>query len=79
MNQLLLERSAGLLGPHAFARLYTSSLVASIQHAPQLRFDGEEAPVTTGPAYGADEEAKKIWSHSSGVNAVEVDPFEGRL
>lgn len=46
MNQLLLDRSIGALSPCAFARLHTAQLIAAVQPAPNLQFDGgERAPV----------------------------------
>lgn len=79
MNQLLLERSTGSLSPQSLERIHSSHLLASIQHAPKVRFNGGEAPIVSGPAEGAQEEAKKIWAHASGVNALVVDRFHGRL
>ncbi len=88
MNQLLFDRSTGILGPQAFARIQTSQLVHSIQLAPRLRFDGGEKEVlvdedqtvashSNGPPGGEIIESK-IWAHQSGVNALAID-VESRL
>lgn len=85
MNRLLFDRSAGNLGSEAFARLHTSQLVNAIQYAPKLRFDGgekeveAEEPDTNVTEASEVPEGKKIWAHQSGVNALAVDRFEGRM
>ncbi|RDW80044.1 putative DNA excision repair protein ERCC-8 [Coleophoma cylindrospora] len=84
MNQLLLDRSAGNIGPQAFARLYTSQLVNAIQYAPKLGFDGGEKEVNLEDSDTNREASrvaadKKIWAHQSGVNALTIDRFEGRI
>lgn len=78
MNQLLFERSVGSLGPQAFARLHVSHLLTSIGHEPRIRFDGANISKVSDQTEGVAGEAQSIWSHSSGVNAVVVDPFEGK-
>ena len=83
MNQLLFDRSSGILSPQAFARIQTSALVRSIQPAPRLRFNGgeTEAPVEDGDGaeYSAGPSADpKLWAHQAGVNALALD-IEGRM
>jgi len=82
MNQLLFDRSTGVLSPPAFARLQTSQLIHAIQPAARLRFDGGEkedlsSTQNSGPQ-GAASLDSKIWAHQSGVNALSLD-IEGRM
>ncbi|KAK8087989.1 hypothetical protein PG997_002950 [Apiospora hydei] len=83
MNYLLFERSTGNLSPNVFARLQTTQLLHSLQAAPTLRFDGGERGTViqddqTGPsAIGGEKRA--IWAHQSGVNALAIERFDGRL
>ncbi len=81
MNQLLFERSTGNLSPGAFARLQTARLLGSFVAAPHFRFDGGEKGVSVnkdegGPVAGTDPD---LWAHQSGVNALAVERFEGRM
>lgn len=77
MNRLLFERSTGNVGPNAFARLHTTGLVNSLRPAPQHRFDGGErgAAVHDGEVSAGNH----LWAHQSGVNALAVERFEGRM
>jgi DNA excision repair protein ERCC-8 len=83
MNELLFERSTGNLGPGAFARLQTTQLLRSFAAAPWFRFDGGEQ----GTAISNDEDGSstrsgtktQIWAHQTGVNALAVERFDGRL
>lgn len=83
MNQLLFERSTGNVGPNVFARLQTTRLLHSFIAAPQFRFDGGERGVaieSDEPGSSATPVARKaIWAHQSGVNALAVERFDGRM
>jgi DNA excision repair protein ERCC-8 len=84
MNRLLLERSTGLLGPQAFARIHTAELIHAIQPRPTLRFDGgeKESAVLENEAGESIASVRpvesKIWAHLAGVNALALD-IEGRM
>jgi DNA excision repair protein ERCC-8 len=87
MNQLLFERSTGSLSPNAFARIYSTRLIYEIQAAPDIKFDGGEAPAVsrddarhpdTRADLGGDDSTTMV-AHRAGVNALVVDRFEGRL
>jgi DNA excision repair protein ERCC-8 len=80
MNQLILDRSTGNLGPYAFARLQTTRLIHDIQHAPRLRFDGgqkehveDNEGSQAGPSLGGSHIEEKLWAHKGGVNALAID------
>ena len=75
MNQHLFDRETGSLGPHAFERIFTSQLVYTTQSAPTLRFDGE---IET-PRDDLQSGTSSIWAHQSGVNALVIDHFDGRV
>lgn len=77
MNQLLFERSTGNVGPNVFARLHTSQLVTSLCSAPQHRFDGGERG--TAVHDGEIDPGHHIWAHQSGINALALERFEGRM
>ncbi|KAI1344894.1 WD40 repeat-like protein [Xylariaceae sp. FL0016] len=81
MNQLLLDRSTGSLGPNVFARLQTTQLLTSFQPAPQFRFDGGERAGTALRAgeTSSQHPASPIWAHKAGVNALALERFDGRL
>lgn len=84
MNRLLFDRSTGILGPQAFAKIQTSQLLHAIQPAPRLLFDGGEKEVvpsssSTGsldPDKGEGE--NKSWTHQAGVNALSID-IDGKM
>ncbi|KAH8671279.1 WD40-repeat-containing domain protein [Xylariales sp. PMI_506] len=83
MNQLLLDRSTGSLGPNAFARLQTTKLLHSFAPAPQFRFDGGTRGIAVhrdanGPE-GIATVTTGIWAHQAGVNALAVERFTGRI
>ncbi|KAI1302021.1 WD40-repeat-containing domain protein [Xylaria venustula] len=80
MNQLLLERSTGAVGPNAFARLQTTQLLTSFQPSLQYRFDGGERGVAVhdGEASSSDA-ATSIWAHQAGVSALALERFDGRI
>ncbi|KAJ9156089.1 DNA excision repair protein ERCC-8 [Pleurostoma richardsiae] len=82
MNQLLFERATGNIGPNVFAKLETTKLLRSFQPAPQWRFDGGERGSAIGDGEsdspGADRR-KDIWAHQSGVNALALERFDGRI
>lgn len=80
MNQLLLERSTGTVGPNVVARLQTTRLLTSFQPAPQYRFDGGERGVAIrdGEASSSDA-AESIWAHQAGVSALACERFDGRM
>ncbi|CZT44975.1 probable DNA excision repair protein ERCC-8 [Rhynchosporium secalis] len=86
MNQLLFDRSTGILGPQAFARHQTSHRIHSVQPAPRLRFNGgekeavlvdEDEEDTFGPIAPpvavTEGTESKIWAHQSGVNSLAID------
>jgi DNA excision repair protein ERCC-8 len=84
MNQLLFERSTGLLSPQAFARIQTAELIHAIQPRPTLCFDGGEKEVAVPEDAASESSASaqpvesKIWAHQAGVNALALD-IEGRM
>ncbi|KAI9640093.1 hypothetical protein NHQ30_011495 [Ciborinia camelliae] len=81
MNQLIFDRSTGNLGPNAFARIQTTQLIHVISPAPNLQFNGGEKPqrsVATD-AEARDYEPAKIWAHQTGVNALSIDRFDGKI
>jgi DNA excision repair protein ERCC-8 len=75
MNGLLLDRSAGDLGPNAFARLETTRLLHSFQPAPRFLFDGGERR----PGLGYGEQKSPIWAHQAGVSSLALERFDGRM
>lgn len=77
MNALLFERSTGNLGPNAFARLQTTSLLTSFSPAPRFRFDGGERAAGDGPSAAAS--SASLWAHQAGVTALAVERFDGRM
>jgi DNA excision repair protein ERCC-8 len=82
MNQLLLERSTGNVGPNAFTKLQTTRLVKSFRPANRFRFDGGEAGVpadATEAGSSSLETRLPTWAHQAGVNALALDRFDGRL
>lgn len=80
MNQLLLERATGAVGPNVFARLQTTQLLTSFRPTPQYRFDGGErgVAVNDGEASSSDA-ATSIWAHQAGVSALALERFDGRI
>ncbi|KAI0179345.1 WD40 repeat-like protein [Hypoxylon sp. FL1284] len=84
MNQLLLERSTGGIGPNVFARLQTTQLLNSFGPAPGFRFDGgERVNKVQHDRIGSEalgtEGTSSIWAHQAGVNALALDRFDGRI
>lgn len=84
MNQLLFDRSTGSLGPNVFAKLQTARLLSAFRPEPRLRFDGGEK----GNAIHDNDEGEgalpvnekhAVWAHQSGVNALALERFDGRL
>ncbi|KAI0421411.1 WD40-repeat-containing domain protein [Xylaria grammica] len=80
MNQLLLDRSTGAVGPNVFARLQTTRLLTSFVPVPQYRFDGGERGIAVhdGEASSSDA-ATSIWAHQAGVSALALERFDGRI
>ena len=81
MNQLFYNRSAGILGPHAFARIQTTQLIRAIQPCPKIRFDGGEKEAVPQSENVADIKPmgkESIWAHQAGVNALALD-VDGRM
>ncbi|KAI0156949.1 WD40 repeat-like protein [Xylariaceae sp. FL1272] len=80
MNELLLARSTGAVGPNAFARLQTTQLLKSFRPAPGYRFDGGERGIAVrdGQASSADSPTS-IWAHQAGVGALALERFDGRI
>ncbi|KAF5872848.1 putative dna excision repair protein ercc-8 protein [Botrytis fragariae] len=81
MNQLIFDRSTGNLGPNAFARIQTTQLIHAILPAPKIKFNGGEKPPTTvAPGTEARDYAPvKLWAHQTGVNALSIDRFDGKI
>jgi DNA excision repair protein ERCC-8 len=91
MNSLLLERSLGNVGPNAFARTQTTTLLSSFSAAPRFRFDGGERGVgqpssssstssqVGGRGHGGDTARASLWAHQAGVSALALERFDGRL
>lgn len=85
MNQLLFDRSSGILSPQAFARIQLSALVRALQPAPRLRFNGGEREVPQQDDIGngvgsqaAPSTETRIWAHQAGANALALD-IESRM
>lgn len=76
MNQQLFDRGVGSLGPRAFERIQTSKLVYASQLSLSLRFDGEQVEI---PQDDSQPGAQFIHAHRSGINALAVDRFDGKL
>ncbi|KAI1104513.1 WD40 repeat-like protein [Jackrogersella minutella] len=82
MNQLLLERSIGNLGPNVFARLQTTQLLNSFRPAPEFRFDGGERGTAVRDHESgsvAPDPTSTLWAHQAGVNALALERFDGRI
>ncbi|KAI0974127.1 WD40-repeat-containing domain protein [Xylaria arbuscula] len=80
MNQLLIDRSTGAVGPNAFARLQTTRLLTSFQPSPQYRFDGGERGVAVHDGEASSSDAvTSIWAHQAGVSALALERFDGRI
>ncbi|TVY36726.1 DNA excision repair protein [Lachnellula subtilissima] len=79
MNQLLFERSTGLLSPERFARIQTTQRIYAVQSCSTLRFNGGEKEVTipehdaSQSSTGLEPVASKLWAHQAGVTALAVD------
>ena len=73
----LLGRALGTISPHALQRAETSRLLHSIQAAPGVRFDGNDAPAQ-GASSREVEDERDVWAHQAGVNCLTIDRFEGR-
>ncbi|EFX02653.1 WD repeat protein [Grosmannia clavigera kw1407] len=78
MNQLLFERSTGNLGQNAFVRLQYSQLLYAFRPASRLRFNGGEQGTNIVPE-GAGSSYLDSWAHQSGVNALALERFDGRI
>ncbi|KAH8900986.1 WD40 repeat-like protein [Thozetella sp. PMI_491] len=74
MNQLILERAVGSLGPNAFARLESTRLLRSFRPATHLSFDGGERALD-----GDHDGRAHRWAHQAGVSALALERFDGRL
>ncbi|KAI0877480.1 WD40-repeat-containing domain protein [Hypoxylon argillaceum] len=80
MNQLLLERATGAVGPNVFARLQTTQLLRSFRPAPQYRFDGGERGIAVNDGEASSSDAtSSIWAHQAGVSALALERFDGRI
>ncbi|KAI0885779.1 WD40 repeat-like protein [Annulohypoxylon maeteangense] len=82
MNQLLFERSCGNIGPNVFARLQTTKLLNSFRPAPEFRFDGGEKGIAIrddGKGAIAPDPDSTTWAHQTGVNALALERFDGRI
>ncbi|KAI1178097.1 WD40-repeat-containing domain protein [Nemania sp. FL0916] len=80
MNELLLERATGAVGPNVFARLQTTQLLRSFRPVPRFRFDGGERGVAIldGEASSSDSPSS-LWAHQAGVSALALERFDGRI
>ncbi|KAF6839452.1 DNA excision repair protein ercc-8 [Colletotrichum plurivorum] len=75
MEAFLLARSTGELSQTSFERVTTTGLVRSFAPAPQHRFSGEaDNSEDEGPNPN-----NSIWAHRTGVSALALDKFDGRL
>lgn len=73
MEAFLLARSTGELSQTSFERVTTTGLVRSFAPAPQHRFSGEG---TESEDEGTN---NSIWAHRTGVSALALEKFDGRL
>lgn len=73
----LLGRALGTTSAHALQRAETSRLLHSIQAAPDIKFDGSDAPAQAASSRDVEEE-RDVWAHQAGVNCLTIDRFEGR-
>jgi hypothetical protein len=73
MESQLLNRSLGHLPQHAFQLWHTRNLIDSLMPAPGVRFDSSLSSVRDVAL------EKPSWAHRTGVNALTIDHFEGRL
>lgn len=84
MNQLLFERSTGLLSPQRFARILTTQRIYAVQSCSTLRFNGGEKEVIIPEndagqsSTGLEPVSPKLWAHQAGVTALAVD-IENRV
>ncbi|KAI0110794.1 WD40-repeat-containing domain protein [Nemania sp. FL0031] len=80
MNQLLLERATGAVGPNVFARLQTTQLLRSFRPAPQYRFDGGERGIAVNDGEASSSDApSSTWAHQAGVSSLALERFDGRI
>ncbi|KAF2454945.1 WD40-repeat-containing domain protein [Lineolata rhizophorae] len=86
MNAFLLNRALGTVAPQALERAYTHSLVRDIQPA-DVRLYGSRRGLDAAlrgqrddEAVAGEEEARRAdaVAHLAGVNAIDMDRFEGR-
>ncbi len=80
MTSNLFGRALGSISPQALQKAETSRLLASLQAAPGIRFDGSDgAPPTKAQRNGEEEDGLGgVWAHKAGVNCLAIDRFEGR-
>jgi DNA excision repair protein ERCC-8 len=79
MNSYLLYRSLGEISHHEFRRFQLRRQIFAIQ-ASDTRFGGTH---TSSQAFGSSDGSQEsmnenIIAHNGGVNAITIDPFEGR-
>lgn len=87
MNSYLLNRALGSVPPKAFHTAHTTRLVHHLEPAPGIRFSNRRAaseyksrddatPLEEDGEDGTSPE--RVVGHSSGVNCLAIDQFEGR-
>jgi DNA excision repair protein ERCC-8 len=79
MNSYLLYRSLGEIGHHELRRFQLRRQIFTIQ-ASDARFSGSSpSKQASGPSDGSQEFMNEhVIAHYGGVNAITIDPFEGR-
>ena len=93
MNAQLFTRSLGIVGPESLIQWRTAQLLESLAANPAIRFDAEQRKPTSiqGSAeseaghqaallarHRRDDPYPRVYAHRAGVNALAIDPFEGR-
>ncbi len=73
----LLGRALGTISAQVLQRAETSRLLHSIQAAPGVRFDGNDAPAEHSSNEDVEDQGD-VWAHPAGVNCLTIDRFEGR-
>lgn len=86
MDQLLFDRATGNLGPNLFARLQITRLLRNLRPAPHHRFDGGQRGTaidgdggSSNPATVSQDQRTSLWAHQTGVNALALERFDGRV
>jgi len=79
MNSYLLYRSLGEIGHHELRHFQLHRQIFAIQ-ASDARFSGSStSKQASGPSDGSQQFMNEhVIAHNGGVNAITIDPFEGR-